>query len=175
MSKYKTGVVLGRFQPIHLGHVHVINEALNLCEKVLVFIGSSQAELTETNPFNYELRKTLIQKVFGDKILIAPLPDQGLGNVNAWGDFIIKEAEKFLGKVDAFVLGKEVKNNTWFRPEHQIALVEIDHADVPGSATQCRALLKEGNQEAWKRMSPPQIHEDYEFLRSILLSISSGK
>ena len=62
MKKYKTGLVLGRFQTFHKGHEYIINKALEICSKVLVFIGSSDKYGTQENPFSYELRKKLIKK-----------------------------------------------------------------------------------------------------------------
>ena len=61
MKKYKTGLVLGRFQTFHNGHEYIINKALEICDKVLVFIGSSDKFGTIENPFSYELRKKLIK------------------------------------------------------------------------------------------------------------------
>ena len=52
MKKYKTGLVLGRFQTFHKGHEYIINKALEICDKVLVFIGSSDKSGTIENPFS---------------------------------------------------------------------------------------------------------------------------
>ena len=169
-KQYKNGVILGRFQPIHNGHVHMIEEALSLCEHVLLFIGSSQEARTKNNPFSYEERKALIQKVFGDKIVIAPLPDLGLGNVHAWGEHIIEEATNVLGGVDCFVLGSETKNVLWLSEERrkEIALYEVSRLNIPISGTKIRELLINGNKEEWLRFSPKEIAEDYEFLAKIV-------
>ena len=35
MKKYKTGLVLGRFQTFHKGHEYIINKALEICDKVI--------------------------------------------------------------------------------------------------------------------------------------------
>ena len=68
MKKYKTGLVLGRFQTFHKGHEYIINKALEICSKVLVFIGSSDKDGTQENPFSYELRKKLIKKIYENEI-----------------------------------------------------------------------------------------------------------
>ena len=39
MKEYKLGLVLGRFQGVHIGHESIINSALELCSDVLILIG----------------------------------------------------------------------------------------------------------------------------------------
>ena len=33
------------------------------------------------NPFSYEFREIIIKEIYGDKVIIRPLPDLGVGNV----------------------------------------------------------------------------------------------
>lgn len=42
MSKYVTGLVVGKFAPLHNGHVHLINQAAWFCEKVIVLSYTSE-------------------------------------------------------------------------------------------------------------------------------------
>ncbi len=39
--KNNLGFLIGRFQPFHKGHLNLLNTALDLSDKVIVFIGSS--------------------------------------------------------------------------------------------------------------------------------------
>ena len=84
MKQYKTGLVIGRFQPIHIGHEKIINKALELCDKVIVFVGSSDKSGTKDNPLSYDFRKGLLELIYGNNIEIYPLKDLGVGNVFAW-------------------------------------------------------------------------------------------
>ncbi|MFI5265494.1 MAG: adenylyltransferase/cytidyltransferase family protein [Candidatus Levyibacteriota bacterium] len=59
-KKYKTGLVIGRFQPFHLGHKYVIEEALRLCDKIYIGIGSAQI-FDEKNPYSTEKRKKFLE------------------------------------------------------------------------------------------------------------------
>ena len=168
--KYNQAVILGRFQPLHLGHVHVIEEALKAAKNVLIIVGSSQESRTPNNPFSYEERKVFIQKVFGDKVRICPLKDAGLGNVHAWGNLLVETAEKEVGQIDCFVLGSEAKNNTWFDEEKRsrIDLLEISRADIDISSTKIRDFLKNGNEESFKEFIPINLHEEYEFMKDVI-------
>jgi len=42
---FNYGLIVGRFQHIHIGHEKLINIGLKLCDKLLVFIGSANQEI----------------------------------------------------------------------------------------------------------------------------------
>lgn len=52
----KAGVVLSRCQPLHKGHLEMINKALAENDKVLFIIGSADKSGTERNPFSINYR-----------------------------------------------------------------------------------------------------------------------
>ena len=54
---------IGRFQPFHNGHLHVIQDQITNFSKLIIGIGSSQYQHTQQNPFSYEERKTMITTV----------------------------------------------------------------------------------------------------------------
>ena len=51
MSGFKFGVYIGRFQPLHIGHEHVIREALSKVETLIIVVGSAYQARTPVNPF----------------------------------------------------------------------------------------------------------------------------
>jgi bifunctional NMN adenylyltransferase/nudix hydrolase len=79
----KTAVYVGRFNPIHLGHVNVIRQMLDKhrASNTLVIIGSSNTPQSLRHFFSYEERKFFIQKLFPDVRLVG-LPDYN--NDAAW-------------------------------------------------------------------------------------------
>lgn len=53
---YENGLIVGRFQPLHYGHIYLMEQGLMLCEKITIGIGS--ANLTDAdNPFPVEDRE----------------------------------------------------------------------------------------------------------------------
>jgi bifunctional NMN adenylyltransferase/nudix hydrolase len=72
----KLALVIGRFQPLHNGHVDLIMEAKDAGDKVLVLVGSTNKLPDFKNPFSYEERKALLEETFGSSIEIRPLPDR---------------------------------------------------------------------------------------------------
>jgi cytidyltransferase-like protein len=63
-----TGLVLGRFQPLHPGHLRMIETAMYECDKVVVCIGSAQ----RAEPFTIEERLEKMQK----QLALLYKPDQ---------------------------------------------------------------------------------------------------
>lgn len=72
--------VLGRFQPLHLGHVDLIEAALAAGEKTVIMIGSATESRSLDNPFTYEERRQLIadhfvKEVADGKLVFEPVRD----------------------------------------------------------------------------------------------------
>jgi bifunctional NMN adenylyltransferase/nudix hydrolase len=59
--KFKTGVIIGRFQPFHSGHAKLLNEALRNSEKVVVILGSANSARSVRNPLLASERKEMIR------------------------------------------------------------------------------------------------------------------
>lgn len=66
--------VIGRFNPLHLGHHNLIDHLLENSDHHIVFIGSSNKSRTEKNPLTFEERKELIQIYYPD-LNIIDMPD----------------------------------------------------------------------------------------------------
>lgn len=73
-KKYDLIVVIGRFQPIHIGHEYNVQKAKELADRVLVLVGSASTARSPKNPWTYEERKKMIQMSF-PLINIRPLDD----------------------------------------------------------------------------------------------------
>jgi len=74
-------VFIGRFQPIHLGHLHTIKQILDKNEEIIIVVGSAQYSHTPNNPFTGGERVMLIKRALLDegismeKIDIIPVSD----------------------------------------------------------------------------------------------------
>ena len=74
----KRGLVLGRFQPFHFGHLELIKEMVKEEIEPLICIGSAQHSHTDENPFTVDERKQMIEtvmKTFNCKYKIFGIPD----------------------------------------------------------------------------------------------------
>jgi nicotinamide-nucleotide adenylyltransferase len=73
------GLLIGRFQPFHLGHLEALQFALSKVDKLWVGLGSSNIHVEKNNPFTAEQRKEMILSSIDDsmkeRISIYFIPD----------------------------------------------------------------------------------------------------
>jgi len=81
---------IGRFQPFHMGHMHVIKNYFNFFPLVYIGIGSSQYSNTFENPFSFDEREAMIKAALDDEGIknysIVAIPD--IHNPPKWVDHI---------------------------------------------------------------------------------------
>lgn len=61
MFKYDNIVIIGRWQPVHNGHVKILNKATELSQNIIVVVGSINQPRTYKNPFSFQERVDLIK------------------------------------------------------------------------------------------------------------------
>jgi bifunctional NMN adenylyltransferase/nudix hydrolase len=87
MKTYPFAVFIGRFQPFHNGHYHVIAAGLKQAEKIIVLCGSAHLAPTLRNPWSFEERKAMILNSFSqeeaERITVLPLIDSPYNQL-AW-------------------------------------------------------------------------------------------
>lgn len=169
---FKLGIIVGRFQTFHTGHLDMINKACAVCERVAVFVGSSQESGTLKNPFPYEARKRMLQKIFVDRVQIFPLPDIGVGNSAKWGDYVLQNVRARFGKTpDLLVSGKEERRISWFDSAAGVRVAELYvPKTVDISATRMREFFIEDDEAAWRRYTPQALWDDYAAMRQTVLA-----
>ena len=91
------GIVLGRFQPFHKGHAHLVHHALENFDHITIAVGSAQEEWTVDNPFSIQERTDMIQawatsNHAQDKITIVGIED--INDPPKWVDHASKHHGK---------------------------------------------------------------------------------
>ena len=169
---FQLGILVGRFQTMHLGHEQMVRTALTLCRETAVFIGSSQESGTNKNPLSYEIRRQLLQNVFGDRLQIHPLPDIGVGNNSKWGDYVLETVYRRCGKYpDLLVSGKESRRIDWFDGVSSLRIAELYiPKTIDISASRMRELLINDDFDTWKRYVNEKNLEMYPVLRERILA-----
>ena len=88
--QYGTGLLIGRFQPFHLGHLHAVEYALGIADELLLGIGSSNRSGEPENPFTAVERHSMILESLDGRmrehITICEVPD--VHNHMRWLDVI---------------------------------------------------------------------------------------
>jgi cytidyltransferase-like protein len=57
---YDTAILIGRFQPLHNGHLALLLDALSAARQVIVVLGSAHAARSPRNPFTWQERAALL-------------------------------------------------------------------------------------------------------------------
>lgn len=122
------GVILTRAQPIHLGHVDVIKQALDENDEVLV-VGSANKSGTKRNPFPIEFRIRMLDKLLIseqiplNRVKYLELKDWSMENayeyVNEWGRFFYYNVVNKIGcKTFTFYYNDDISRvENWFEPD----------------------------------------------------------
>ena len=56
------GLFIGRFQPIHIGHITAITNALKIVDELIIVIGTSNKNIDLNNPFTTGERIEIVRK-----------------------------------------------------------------------------------------------------------------
>lgn len=182
MKPYDVGLICGRFQMMHKGHEKLIDTGLLLCDKLLIFVGSSQLSGTERNPFSVETRIRMLKEVYGDNpnVMIYGLADlskeDGISPV--WGKYLLENARKYLHKdPDIMIYGNDESRSSWFQREDLKNTSEliINRAQLTVSATMTRQFMAEDNKEEWMKCVNPKLYPLYDDIRAELMEVDYYK
>ena len=168
---FALGILVGRFQVLHAGHEQMIRTACELCENVGIFVGSSQESGTAKNPFSYELRRKMLERLFGSRVRVYPLPDIGVGNTAAWGDYVLENVRERFGRLpDLLVSGKEARRLDWFDRTGCQGIAELYiPKSIDISASQMRDFMLRDRYDEWASYTNPALYSLYPELRRAVL------
>lgn len=90
-------VFIGRFQPVHSGHVKVFQEGLSRAHQLYVLVGSTQQPRNLRNPFRFEERSAMIKGAVAqpERVSVLALPDVAY-NDQAWISSVLVTVEQQL-------------------------------------------------------------------------------
>ena len=173
-KKYKCGLYIGRFQPIHIGHESIIRRMLLECDHVIIAIGSAQESGTQRNPFTVEQRTDLICNVFYREIIharmsIIPINDrEDVSNDASWGDYVFEQLAKHTALVpDVVYEGEESERTTWY-DSLDVEVIRVSRSDIPVSATLVREAIKNGPSVSEYMLIPEAIRYRIKNMREVI-------
>lgn len=86
------GLMMGRFQPFHLGHLDLVKQILNECDEVIIAVTSSQFNYLEKDPFTAGERIEMIHdsltesKIDLSRCYVVALENQF--NIATWASYL---------------------------------------------------------------------------------------
>ena len=142
MSSKKIGLLIGRFQPIHIGHIELIKHALSNCDKLIIVIGSDSTERTERNPFLTRERIDMIKMCFTidelSRIILCPLKDY-FDNTkwsHAVNEIVNDNSNSKHNDNEIILFGFDKDNSTYYLslfPLYKQMLVESSYGSINGT------------------------------------------
>lgn len=172
MKKYKCGLYIGRFQPLHIGHTHIISKMLDECDKVIIAIGSAQESGTKRNPLSFAYREGLIFDTFflsADDIVVIPLKDRENPSDDAsWGDYVFERVNKWCGLTpDVIYEGEETERTHWY-DNLSVDIVKIPRSIFPISGTMLRDAIAQNDKDVAFNYIPMATWEYYDEMRKVI-------
>lgn len=178
----KTGVVLARLQPIHNGHLELIEQACDENDHVYVFVGSAD-KFNQRNPIPIDLRvemaKEAIETVtvkYQPKMNVQVIPLDDLtdesDNSHDWGFYLYSKIVTVTGEPNFTIYysdGFEIIT-TWFpsfilRNNVSLKLIARGATCSGISATKVRGLIEQGNWEELHKWVPESVFSRRETLK----------
>jgi len=143
---------VGRFQPLHWGHVKVVEWLLTHYDEVVIALGSADKALTFENPFTPGERLEMFRRHFGPncRLLFCTVPDTG-GSSSLWGAYVRHWCPPYQ---------VAYSNNPYVAAALEYWGVEVrSHPHHEGySATEVRRLMAQGDPR-WKELVPSAVAE----------------
>ena len=143
------GLLIGRFQPFHLGHLEALQFALSKVDKLWVGLGSSNKPIEKSNPFSAEERKEMILSSIDDsmknKITIYFIPD--VDNHVKW----IEKIDTIVPKFDIVFSNDPLTDHLYSKRTVQVIPIPFLKRDQL-SGTRIRDLIK--NDQKWDDLVP---------------------
>lgn len=143
---------VGRFQPFHLGHLHMVRGLSPDFDEVILIVGSSQASHTAKNPFSYDERRRMIQGALEaeklDNVRLVPVPDVGIHSV--WLSQLLAQVPVF----QAVVSHDPLTRRLFQEAGHELLDRPLLEREVY-SGSEVRQRIREG--EDWTPLVPPTV------------------
>ena len=143
------GLIIGRFQPFHLGHLDALRFALSKVDKLWIGLGSSNKPLQKNNPFSAEERMEMILSSIDEsmkqRIQIYFIPD--LENHIKWIELINALVPKF----DTVFTNDELTRHLYSKRDVEVLPIPFVKRDIL-SGTNIRNMMI--SDQKWEDLVP---------------------
>lgn len=152
----KRGLLVGRFQPFHYGHLKGIKKILKETEELVIVIGSAQYSHTLTNPFTAGERLVMVRKTLEDegldnsKVWIVPVPDADLHML--W----VASLKGYSPKFDVVYSNEPLTRRLFFESGFEVREIPFYERGEYNSTTIREEMVKG---KSWKKLVPKPVAE----------------
>ena len=143
------GLLIGRFQPFHLGHLSAIQFALSKVDKLWIGLGSSNKPIEKNNPFTATERKEMIlssiDSSMKEKVSIYFIPD--VDNHVRW----IEKIDTIVPSFDIVFSNDDLTKHLYAKRSTKISSIPFSKREIL-SGTRIRDLIV--SDQKWDDLVP---------------------
>ena len=148
------GIFIGRFQPIHLGHIKAINQIYEEVGELIICDGSAQVSHSFNNPFTAGERITFVKSALDENNLDASryylIPVQDINDNRLWVAHLTSLTPKF----DIVYSNNSLVKRLLFESGFKVKEFPLYQRDKY-SATQIRLAIIQG--KPWEKFVPSSV------------------
>lgn len=152
----RRGLMLGRFQPFHKGHLALTKQILSECDELLIIIGSAQFNFIDKDPFSAGERVLMIHEALKEaridlsRCYIIPVANDE--NNARWLAYIRSMVPPF----DVLYSGNDFVKYLARSQDSSIVIEDPMFAEINEyNGTNIRRLMQEG--KPWEHLVPPAV------------------
>ncbi|MCY1156213.1 MAG: cytidyltransferase-related enzyme [Nitrososphaera sp.] len=152
----RRGLMLGRFQPFHRGHLALTKQILSECDELLIIIGSAQFNFIDKDPFSAGERVLMIHEALKEagvdlsRCYIIPVANDE--NNARWLAYIRSMVPPF----DVLYSGNDFVKYLARSQDSSIVIEDPMFAEINEyNGTNIRRLMQEG--KPWEHLVPPAV------------------
>jgi len=152
----KRGLFVGRFQPLHLGHLQAVKDVLKEVDELVIVIGSAQYSHNLDDPFTAGERLVMVRKALEEagidyaRVWVVPVPDVHLHMM--W----VSAVEGYAPKFDVVYSNEPLTRRLFMEAGYEVKSIRF-HKRKVYSSTEVRERLLNG--ESWEKLVPESVAE----------------
>jgi nicotinamide-nucleotide adenylyltransferase len=152
----RRGLMLGRFQPFHKGHLALTKQILSECDELVIIIGSAQFNFIDKDPFSAGERALMIHEALKEagidlsRCYVIPVANDE--NNARWLAYLRSMVPPF----DVLYSGNDFVKYLAHSQDSNIEIKEPVFAEVNEyNGTNIRHLMQDG--KPWEHLVPPAV------------------
>ena len=150
------GLMMGRFQPFHLGHLDLVKQILKECDEVIITITSSQFNYLDKDPFTAGERIEMIHNSLKEsnvdltRCLILAIENQF--NIATWSSYL----KSMLPQFDKVYSGNEYVKMLLADSKIEVVKPVFLDRELYNATTIRSMIVSTGD---WEKLVPPAVFE----------------
>lgn len=140
---YKTALVVGRFQPLHRGHIYLLRCALRIASSVIICIGSANI-VNEDNPIPLQSRIELLHHVLKREELEKNVKGIFALNDSPSDEIWLSEAISKAGTFDVVIGNNDWVNSLFKKAGYDVFEIQLLNREIYEGKTIRKRLRDSG-------------------------------